>query len=180
MTKDEALTMALEALETAEAGLAELAQGADREPTDDLAWCEERATQALAKPRVAIAAIKEVLAQPAQAEPSQVQQLVNEQAEDEVLWCKAHTIVESMLQAALRRLHAAIEDKPAAQAEPLTEDALLIEFGKLYPQDVGILELAKHNKDYALESIGARHHWTAFKAGARAIEAAHGIKEQRK
>jgi hypothetical protein len=63
-------------------------------------------------------------------------------------------------------------------AEPLTEDALLIAFGKLYPQDVGILELAKHNKDYALESIGARHHWTAFKAGARAIEAAHGIKEK--
>lgn len=60
--------------------------------------------------------------------------------------------------------------------QPLTDDVLLIEFGKLYPNDVGILELAKHNKDYALESIGARHHWTAFKCGARAIENAHGIK----
>ena len=60
--------------------------------------------------------------------------------------------------------------------QPLTDEQLLIEFGKLYPNDVGILELAKHNKDYVLESIGARHHWTAFKWGAHAVEAAHGIK----
>jgi hypothetical protein len=87
--------------------------------------------------------------------------------EDYVDW----SVVESAL-------HTELGKDAAAQAEPLTEDALLIEFGKLYPQDVGILELSKHNKDYALESIGARHHWTAFKAGARAIEAAHGIKGQ--
>ena len=65
MTKDEALKLALEALVTAEAGLADIGD-ADREPTDDLAWCEERAAQALAKPRAAITAIKEALAQPAQ------------------------------------------------------------------------------------------------------------------
>lgn len=65
----------------------------------------------------------------------------------------------------------------AAQSkhQPLSDEALLLEFGKLYPQDVVILEIAKHNNDYALESIGARHHWAAFKYGARAIEAAHGI-----
>ena len=58
MTKDEALKMALEALVTAEAGLADIGD-ADREPTDDLAWCEERAAQALAKPRQAITALRE-------------------------------------------------------------------------------------------------------------------------
>ena len=65
MTKDEALKLALEALVTAEAGLADIGD-ADREPTDDLAWCEERAAQALAKPRQAITALREALAQPEQ------------------------------------------------------------------------------------------------------------------
>ena len=53
----------------------------------------------------------------------------------------------------------------------LTEEELRIAFGKLYPSDIGILELAENNRDYAVEAIGARHHWTAFKAGARAGEA---------
>jgi len=53
----------------------------------------------------------------------------------------------------------------------LTDEELRIAFGKLYPSDIGILELAENNKDYAVEAIGARHHWTAFKAGARAGEA---------
>jgi hypothetical protein len=53
----------------------------------------------------------------------------------------------------------------------LTEEELRIAFGKLYPSDISILELAENNKDYAVEAIGARHHWTAFKAGARAGEA---------
>jgi hypothetical protein len=61
----EVLQQALEALVTAEAGLADIGD-ADREPTDDLAWCEERAAQALAKPRAAIAALKAALAQPEQ------------------------------------------------------------------------------------------------------------------
>ncbi|MFN5350791.1 MAG: hypothetical protein ACK5A0_14865, partial [Polaromonas sp.] len=52
-------------------------------------------------------------------QPSQVQQLVNEQAEDETLWCKSHTIVESILQSALRRLHAAIEAMPAQPPLPV-------------------------------------------------------------
>lgn len=63
--------------------------------------------------------------------------------------------------------------------EPLSESQLREAFGKLYPQDLGLLELSENNRDFALEAIGARHHWTAFKAGARAIEAAHGIKEQK-
>jgi hypothetical protein len=53
---------------------------------------------------------------------SAIQQLVNEQAEDEALWCKAHTVIESLLQAALRKLHAEIESAPqpatAAHEEP--------------------------------------------------------------
>ena len=53
----------------------------------------------------------------------------------------------------------------------LTEEELRIAFGKLYPSDIGILELSENNRDYAVEAIGARHHWTAFKAGARAGEA---------
>jgi hypothetical protein len=61
----EVLQQALEALVTAEAGLADIGD-ADREPTDDLAWCEERASQALVKPRAAIAAVKAALAQPEQ------------------------------------------------------------------------------------------------------------------
>jgi hypothetical protein len=63
----------------------------------------------------------------------------------------------------------------AAGAQPLqqtlTEDQIKTEFGKLYPNDIGILELAENNHDFALEAIGARHHWAAFLAGARAIEA---------
>ena len=61
------------------------------------------------------------------------------------------------------------------QRQPLTEDVLKAEFAKLYKSDAAILHLAENNRDYALESIGARHHWTAFKSGARAIEKAHGI-----
>jgi len=53
----------------------------------------------------------------------------------------------------------------------LTDEELRIIFGKLYPNDIGILELAENNRDYAVEAIGARHHWTAFKAGAKAGEA---------
>lgn len=37
-------------------------------------------------------------------------QLVDEQAEDEALWCMADSIVEAYVQQELRRLHAAIED----------------------------------------------------------------------
>jgi hypothetical protein len=61
MLTRELMQQALEALVTAEAGLADIGD-ADREPTDDLAWCEERAAQALAKPRAAIVALKAALA----------------------------------------------------------------------------------------------------------------------
>lgn len=59
----EALKLALEALVVAEAGLADIGD-ADRDPTDDLAWCEKRAAQALAIPRQAITALREALARP--------------------------------------------------------------------------------------------------------------------
>jgi len=57
----EAMQMALDALVTAEAGLADIGD-ADREPGDDLAWCEARAAEALPKPRAAIAALRAALA----------------------------------------------------------------------------------------------------------------------
>ena len=56
--------------------------------------------------------------------------------------------------------------------KPLTDEQIRAEFAKLYPNDDAILSLSENNRDYALEAIGARHHWTAFKAGARAIAAA--------
>jgi hypothetical protein len=57
------------------------------------------------------------------------------------------------------------------KAEPrLTDAEIKAEFGKLYPNDLPLIELAANNRDFALEAIGARHHWTAFKEGARAIE----------
>lgn len=59
----EVLQMALDALVHAEAGLADIGD-ADREPGDDLAWCEDRAAQALAKPREAIEALRAELAKP--------------------------------------------------------------------------------------------------------------------
>lgn len=59
------LQQALEALVIAEAGLADIGD-ADREPGDDLAWCEARAAQALAFPRAAIIALSEAIAQPEQ------------------------------------------------------------------------------------------------------------------
>ena len=59
--------------------------------------------------------------------------------------------------------------------KPLTDEVLKAEFAKIYKSDAAILHLAENNKNYALESIGARHHWTAFESGARAIERAHGI-----
>ncbi len=47
--------MARAALETAEAALADIGD-ADREPGDDLAWCERRAAQALPEVRAALKA----------------------------------------------------------------------------------------------------------------------------
>ena len=63
----------------------------------------------------------------------------------------------------------------APASVPMTKEEVRELFGELYPNDVGILELAENNRDYALEAIGARHHWQAFEAGVRAIEAAHSI-----
>ena len=64
MTK-KLLKQALDALIIAEAGLADIGD-ADREPGDDLAWCEARAAQALELPRKAIAALQAAIAQPVQ------------------------------------------------------------------------------------------------------------------
>lgn len=41
--------------------------------------------------------------------------VVNEQADDWGLWCDPVSIVEDMLQKALRRLHAAVEGKTPEQ-----------------------------------------------------------------
>ena len=46
-----------EALKTAEAALADIGD-ADREPGDDLAWCERRAAQALPEVRAALKGMK--------------------------------------------------------------------------------------------------------------------------
>lgn len=54
---------ALEALVIAEAGLADIGD-ADREPGDDLAWCEQRASEALDAPRKAIEQLRAALAEP--------------------------------------------------------------------------------------------------------------------
>jgi hypothetical protein len=59
-----------------------------------------------------------------------------------------------------------------APAVTLTDADIRREFAKLYPSDVGILELSENNPEYRLEAIGARHHWAAFLSGARAIEKA--------
>lgn len=59
--------------------------------------------------------------------------------------------------------------------KPLTDELLRAEFAKLYKSDATILNIAENNRDYTVKSIGARHHWAAFKAGARAIEKAHEI-----
>jgi hypothetical protein len=72
------------------------------------------------------------------------------------------------------KVYAAIA-KNYTKRVPLTEEVLKKEFAKMYKSDAAILHLAENNKNYALESIGARHHWAAFESGARAIEAAHGI-----
>jgi hypothetical protein len=58
-----AAQQALEALVTAEAGLADIGD-ADREQGDDVAWCEARAAAALEGPRAAITALRAALAQP--------------------------------------------------------------------------------------------------------------------
>jgi hypothetical protein len=57
------LEQVLEALVTAEAGLADIGD-ADREQGDDVAWCEARAAAALEGPRAAITALRDALAQP--------------------------------------------------------------------------------------------------------------------
>lgn len=45
---------------------------------------------------------------------AKIQAVVDEQAEDEGLWCRAEHIFEDYLQLALRRLHRAIEAKANA------------------------------------------------------------------
>ena len=61
--------MALDALKFAEAALADIGD-ADREPGDDLAWCEARAAEALPQTRAAIAALQ------AEPQPEPVAQIV--------------------------------------------------------------------------------------------------------
>lgn len=74
----ELLQQALRALVIAEAGLADIGD-ADREPGDDLAWCEARAAQALELPRAAIIALRAAIAQPVQPVVDLVQQALDAQ-----------------------------------------------------------------------------------------------------
>ena len=46
-----------------------------------------------------------------------LKKLVDEQAEDAALWCLDPTITEHMLQIALRKLHAAIEEMAKENAD---------------------------------------------------------------
>lgn len=62
--------MALDALKFAEAALADIGD-ADREPGDDLAWCEARAAEALPQTRAAIAAL-EAQPQPSAQGPKEI------------------------------------------------------------------------------------------------------------
>ena len=68
VNENKILHQVLDALVVAEASLSDIGD-ADREPGDDVAWCEKRAHQALELPRKAIIALKEVIAQPAQFDP---------------------------------------------------------------------------------------------------------------
>lgn len=53
------ITKAIEALHEAEAALSDIGD-ADREPTDDVEWCEERAAEALPQVRDALKALREM------------------------------------------------------------------------------------------------------------------------
>lgn len=79
---------------------------------------------------------------------------------------KPHRLLYDLIAAV--RFYAAAHPQPV----PLTEKQMRAAFAKLYPHDDAILHLAENNRGCYLEAIGAQHHWTAFKAGARAIEAA--------
>jgi hypothetical protein len=63
----------------------------------------------------------------------------------------------------------------AQPREPMTDEEIRAAFGKRYPQDLPLIELAENNRDYVLESIGARHHFAAFKAAIAAAETHHKI-----
>lgn len=77
----------------------------------------------------------------------------------------------------VRRHLVSLQSEPA-HVQPLTDEQVRAEFAKLYSNDDALLKLAENNRDYALEAIGARHHWAAFNRGARAIEKAYGIGEK--
>jgi len=44
-------------------------------------------------------------------------------------------------------------------------------FAKLYPSDIGLLELSENNPQYRLNAIAVRHRWIAFDLGAKAAVA---------
>ena len=52
------------------------------------------------------------------AMPENPRHVVNEQADDDGLWFVAATAPEAYLQAALRRLHRAVEQSPEREQEP--------------------------------------------------------------
>lgn len=96
--------------------------------------------------------------------------------EDLAIWKKRALEAEATNRKFIAEINGpAYMGEPSAQPveQPvLTEEQIKAEFGKLYPNDLPLIELAANNKDFVLEAIGARHHWAAFEAGARAIEQA--------
>lgn len=90
--------------------------------------------------------------------------LVNQQADDEALWCDARTIFESMLQEALRRLHAAIESTP--QPDPYITELI----DRLRDKTDIIPDMTVRQANAHLVCL--------CNDAADALEAAHGIKEQ--
>jgi len=150
MTKDEALKLALEALEYAEAGLADIGD-ADREPGDDLAWCERRAAQALPKTRATITAIREALAQPEQEPAGYADKIGFESAMKAGKGCDVWP-VKGDYEARTGRALIALYPTPPQRKPLLASD---------------IVTMYDENPRSDSEMI----------AFARAIEAAHGIKE---
>ena len=145
MTKDEALKLALEALVTAEAGLADIGD-ADREPTDDLAWCEERAAQALAKPRQAITALREVLAQELFGNSEQLEPVAYINVEKRSLEWASPTRWLTPTVAKMERV--ALYTSPP-QRQPLTEEKQIAEDLRFHG-----LQLVKTATGYAVLKLG--------------------------
>ena len=155
MSDKELLKQALDALIIAEAGLADIGD-ADREPGDDLKWCEARASQALESPRQAIVALAAAIAQPVQPAGEATIAMLMKSADR-----YAH-VYSFVADDTMPKMRAGLEaDIRAALAQPVEVQPLTDE------------QINKMAGDARL-SIWAGREW--LHVLARDIEAAHGIK----